>query len=361
MIKAADTRFSSFFSPGTDFLSHTLAHAQAPAQPLARPKHLRLDDGSDLHLHDTGILTLTPAQARFKAPVTLPTAPFQLIISAGLHGNETAPIEVLNGLLTEMLQGAWFPGVPALIILGNPAAMLAGERHLEHNLNRLFNGSHRAAACQASLEGKRAARLETAVAGFVQAGLPCFHYDLHTAIRPSLREKFALYPFVPAPQRTAAQPSAQQLAILQACDVHTLLLQHKVGSTFSAHTALNHQAESFTVELGQVRPFGQNDLSRFCAVRDCLRQLLMGQLPAIGTPSQVTRFQVVHEIINTGDGFELLIPEDVANFTEYLPGSLIWQDKTQVYRVGAVAESIVFPNARVPVGQRAGLMVRALC
>ena len=67
---------------------------------------------------------------------------------------------------------------------------------------------------------------------------------------------------------------------------------------------------------------------------------------------------MVHEIINTGEHFSFHVPDDVANFTAYPPGTLIWEDETTQYHVGEVPESIVFPNRDVPIGQRVGLLVR---
>lgn len=69
-------------------------------------------------------------------------------------------------------------------------------------------------------------------------------------------------------------------------------------------------------------------------------------------------FRVVHEIINTGASFRLRVPDDAANFTRYAPGTLIWEDGQTDYHVGNRPEYIVFPNRDVPVGQRAGLMIR---
>jgi succinylglutamate desuccinylase len=53
------------------------------------------------------------------------------------------------------------------------------------------------------------------------------------------------------------------------------------------------------------------------------------------------------------------VPDDVANFTEYQPGTVIWEDDETRYQVGTAPEAIVFPNRAVPVGQRVGLMIRA--
>ena len=182
-----------------------------------------------------------------------------------------------------------------------------------------------------------------------------YHYDLHTAIRPSHRERFALYPFVEG--RTV--PVDQRDFLLEA-EVETLLLQHKAGTTFSSFSSSLLKAESFTMELGKVRPFGQNDLGRFSGIQDALRRRFRGlPSPAPQPPfDHLTVFEVVHEILNTGKNFRFHIPDDVANFTEYQPGTVIWEDDETSYRVGHSPEAIVFPNPEVPVGHRIGLMIR---
>ncbi|MCH8499415.1 MAG: succinylglutamate desuccinylase [Marinobacter sp.] len=336
-MKPTDT----LFAPALDWLEHTLQHA---GQRLTEVSIL-LPDATRVTRLDTGILLLTPGHA---------TDSEGLILSAGIHGNETAPIELLNELITEVLTGQLPLAAPALFILGNPPAMLQGSRFIDFNLNRLFNGAHQQAAdpWHGTPEARRAAQLENTCRTFCTHVSKARHYDLHTAIRLSEREKFALYPFVPGRQLPALE---QQL--LLAMGISTLLLQHKSGTTFSSFTSLALSAESFTLELGQVQPFSANDLSRLIAAQSVLRSLLSGRpLPQSEGTAEV--YEVVHEIIHTGAGFRFHVPDDVSNFTEYPPGTVIWEDEAQAYRVGPQAEAIIFPNPAVPVGQRVGLMVR---
>ena len=88
-----------------DFLQQTLS---------GKPPQQR--QGSNAHLqwqwHDEGILSLTPHA----------TAQQALVLSAGVHGNETAPVEILNLLLTPLLRGDQPLAVRLLVILGNPEA-----------------------------------------------------------------------------------------------------------------------------------------------------------------------------------------------------------------------------------------------
>lgn len=334
------------FGPGRDWLSHTLY----TAEHASSEKVVVLDDGTGLQLQDSGLLYLEPPAGRANPNHEA------LIVSAGVHGNETAPIEVLNNLLNELLDNQWQLACPMLLILGNPPAMGAGERFIDVNLNRLFGGAHCKPEYRGLPEAERARVLERACDAFAaRHSNNLYHYDLHTAIRPSLREKFALYPFV-----DGRKVPRDQVDFLLEAEVDTLLLQHREGTTFASFSSTSLGAESFTVELGKVRPFGQNDLTRFTGISNALRRRMKGEKPPVRdtAATQITVFEVVHEILNTGDSFRFHVPDDVANFTMYNPGTMIWEDDTSCHKVGRCPEGIVFPNRHVPVGQRVGLMVR---
>jgi succinylglutamate desuccinylase len=348
------TASSAFFNSKQDWLSHTLENA---SKALPQCRH-GLPGGGELMQLGTGILQVSPPVSHQN------THQDAMMISAGVHGNETAPIEVLNQLVNQLLSGALQPACPALLILGNPQAMVAGKRFIDANLNRLFSGAHRRDEVRETPEAGRARQLEQLCQTFAEQtqaqGLALSHYDLHTAIRFSQREKFALYSFV-----AGRQVPAEQCAFLLEADVHTLLLQHKAGTTFASFSSSALKAQSFTVELGQVTPFGQNDLSRFQGLHNALERRLAG-LPAPASAAtegdlhKLAMFQVVHEILNSGEGFQFHVPDDVANFTEYAPGTVIWEDSHQRYCVGEKPEAIVFPNRDVPIGQRVGLLVSRL-
>ncbi len=201
------------FDNHPDWLTHTLANSDIPLPELKT----QLPDGTRAIRRAVGVLELCP-------PADRPNPNHEaLIISAGVHGNETAPIEVLNGLVTELLNGQWTLACPVLLILGNPPAMVAGERFVDANMNRLFHGAHGKETYKGLPEATRAQFLEEACRQFatLHPHNLC-HYDLHTAIRPSRREKFALYPFVAGRE----VPRAQCDFLLEA-GVETLLLQHR--------------------------------------------------------------------------------------------------------------------------------------
>lgn len=335
---------TQLFSPYANIIEHTLAHADASLTA----RHDILSAGTEVSFLDVGIIKFEPATA----------CDTSLVISCAVHGNETAPIEVVSKIIDDLLAEEQKCSQRVLFILGNPWSMATATRFVDINMNRLFCGAwqHEDTSLK---EVKRAAKLEAYVANFF-AEEPVtahqrYHYDCHTAIRDSARERFAVYPFVPS----RVLP-ANQKAFLARADIQTVLLQRKEATTFSSFSSLKYGAQSFTLELGKVRPFGENDLKRFTGIDYALRELIAGE-PLPAQPNKpVDSFAVCHEIIKPSDDWTFNIPDDAANFTEFAPGTLIWRNAEAAYSVAEQPEFVVFPNAHVPVGQRAGLMLKRL-
>ena len=201
-----------------------------------------------------GVLELTPRQPYRQA----------MVMSAGVHGNETAPIELLNQLVGDLLAGRLQLKVRLLVVLGNPAAMRAGKRYLHSDMNRMFGGRYRNFA--ASGETVRAQQLERALAAFFDGEQAArFHYDLHTAIRESRLPRFGILPFQKRPY------SEPMLQLLDAADLDALVVHSAPGGTFSHYSSEHLNAASCTLELGKARPFGSNDLQQFAAIDRALR------------------------------------------------------------------------------------------
>lgn len=307
---------------------------------------VELGNGTKVSLWDTGILAVEPAQH----------GAIDMVISSGIHGNETAPIEIVDNMVSEIMSGQLDVKNRTLFIIGNPMAMNASERFIVENMNRLFCGKH---ARISNYEAQRAGQLENHVRRFfesVTGQRERLHYDLHTAIRGSKYPKFAIYPF------PDGRPwDLGQLQFFQASDVNTILLSHKPASTFSYFSSHEFSAHAFTVELGKVKPFGENDMSEFSAISRNLKCLVSGQpisLKAFDN-NDFNFFQVKADVTRKSDTeFQLNIAGNVENFTEFPAGYQISQDSDGGYMTETDGEAIVFPNAKVPVGQRAGLMVK---
>ncbi|KAA9000103.1 succinylglutamate desuccinylase [Affinibrenneria salicis] len=289
-----------------------------------------------------GLVELTPKAAWRQS----------LALSAGVHGNETAPIELLNNVLNDLLAGRQPLAVRLLLALGNPAAMRLGKRYLHSDMNRMFGGRHQQFAV--SGETMRAQQLEQALTAFFAADAPQverYHYDLHTAIRESKLPRFGLLPYQ---QRPYGRPL---LACLAAAGLDALVVHQAPGGTFSHFSSEHLQAASCTLELGKAWPFGHNDLNQFVAIDRALRSQLSGAPlpPRDGEPLRL--FRVACSLIKHSEAFRLHLAGDTANFTRFERGTLLCEQPGESYRVRHDSEWILFPNPGVAPGLRAGLML----
>ena len=294
------------------------------------------------HLYAPGVLELIPNTANHAAHAC--------IFSAAIHGNETAPVELIGEWLSCLEAGSAILGAPVLVILGNLPALKAQQRFMTTNLNRLFKRELRAEG----EEPERARALMAAVDDFYarHSGLPKLHYDLHTAIRDSRYPRFVVEPFADS------STDAEQWDWLAAADMQAVLHQHQHSWTFSHYSKHYHAAQAFTFELGRVAPFGQNDMASLKPMCALLTALSEGHSPAHRPASQMQFFKVQHELIRHSDDFQLCFAEDTANFNRFEPGTLLAQDgEAGEFRVGDTPLYVVFPNANVEVGARAALLV----
>lgn len=292
-----------------------------------------------------GALEVRPPEARDNG--------MDLLLSAGIHGNETAPIELLDRLLHNIARGDLKPCARILFLFGNPEAMRRGERYIEQDVNRLFNGRHELTS---GSEALRACALERLAASFFS--LPDrsrLHYDLHTAIRGSKIEQFALYPW-----KEGRQHSRRELMRLRAAGMDAVLLQNKPSIVFSSYTYDKLGAESFTLELGKARPFGQNEGVNVDRLETRLKRIIEGNEPSFAEDGLdgLQLFSVAREIIKHSETFHLHLPADIENFSELEKGYLLAEDIAQTrWIVEEDGARIIFPNPKVKNGLRAGILI----
>ncbi|WP_136067417.1 succinylglutamate desuccinylase [Modicisalibacter radicis] len=294
-------------------------------------------------IHAPGILELMPSAARSDARAC--------VLSAGIHGNETAPIELIGELLARLEAGLLRVGAPTLILLGNIPALRAGERFIATNLNRLFDRDQRSEGDEAL----RARRLMAAVDDFyARHSQPRLHYDLHTAIRDSRYPLFAVEPYA-----ENAATDSEQWRWLAAAGIQAVLHQHRHSWTFSHYSRHYHAAQAFTLELGKVRAFGDNDLAALRPMRRLLEALIEGREPAGTDPQAMAFFQVEHELMRRAEDFKLCFADATPNFTEFEVGTRLAEDaEAGDFVVDPAPLAVVFPNAAVEIGARAALLVR---
>lgn len=319
-----------------------------PQNNLSRDYTTKSNQSLKVNLIATGILSLSPTNSQGKLP--------RILLSSGIHGNETAPMEILDNLLMRIFEGECDIHCHLMIMIGNPPAVNIGKRFVEQNLNRLFNGEYKKVAV-ADYECERAEEIEKAVENFFGCDetVERHHLDLHTAIRASKYEKFVVYPYLDG------RPwDKDHIAFFGGADITTVLLGDHPAGTFSYYTSHQFKAKAATVELGKVRPFGKNIMSNFSGIAENIERLVSSKplrlLPY--SPDSYTIFKVKQDITKVNEEFRLLVEDDVKNFTSFSKGHLLASDgKQENYRVESDGEAIVFPNNNVPVGQRVGVLL----
>ncbi|MGF6549713.1 succinylglutamate desuccinylase [Paraburkholderia youngii] len=344
MTSSADYAMSAPSAMLDDFLAWTLAGSR----PAAHQAQGTCANGVRWTWQGDGVLVIEPPQQH--AGVR------SVLVSAGVHGDETAPIELLSRIVADIAQGRAALACRLLVILGNIDAMRDGGRYRDDDLNRLFSGRH--LQLPHSHEAPRAATLEQAATRFFADASDApgarWHIDMHTAIRASVFERFALLP------HTGKPFSRAMFEWLGDALISAVLLHTTKGNTYSHFTAQACGADACTLELGKVRPFGQNDLTRFEGADLAVRALLAGtRMNARGDAQAALPrvFTVVDQLTKQSDAFELLLAPDVPNFTPLAKGILLARDGDYQYTVQRDEERIVFPNPAVKPGLRAGLLV----
>lgn len=292
-----------------------------------------------------GLLQCTPKTSYAKT----------IVLSAGIHGNETAPIELLNQIIHDLFAEGLTLAVRVLFVLGNPEAIRHGVRYLENDMNRMFCGAYQDLV--QDQETERAAHLEQVTAQFFEQSQPKaqrYHYDLHTAIRTSLLPVFALFPYQNTPYDEFLIQS------LKAADLDALVYHNAAGKTFTHFTAEKFQAASSTLELGKAKPFGANDLAQFASTDQMLRAVLADQALPARQKHTIRQFKIVDSILKQSEDFQLKLSADAPNFSTFQKGELVATQQAGDYVAHDQQVWILFPNPKVKTGLRAGLILKEI-
>ncbi|MBI3230015.1 MAG: succinylglutamate desuccinylase [Burkholderiales bacterium] len=301
--------------------------------------------GFQVRLPAKGMLQVTASNSTTVRPAVL--------LSVGVHGDETGPIELLAHLLDDLADKAQALAVDLLVVVGNIAAIAAGKRYLDADLNRMFR-NERSAVLNAAREAERADQMMRATTAFFsQCGPHRWHLDLHTAIRPSSYPRFAIVPdIIPEAARK------ELVTLLGNGDIGAIIRNPKSAGTYSYFTSEHCQAAGTTVELGRVGVLGQNDLQQFAAMSAAINSLLRGDASLMPQAAEAPHvFLLAQEIMKLSNDFKMSFDSKTQNFTSLAQGALIAEDGDTRYVVKHAEEFVVFPNPNVQVGQRAGLMV----
>jgi succinylglutamate desuccinylase len=330
----------------------TVANGQASFDAL--PEAVRALAGADVGLfarrfRDAGLTVDVPAEGVLTVKGAPDAARPAVLLSVGVHGDETGPLEMAAHVLDALSLAPHELGVDLMLCVGNSAAIASGRRFIDADLNRMFRAERGDLAGAA--EATRADVLMAATAAFFDAAGPArWHLDLHTAIRASRYPRFAI---VPEPIEPGAR--ARLVAWLGVAGIQAVINNPASAGTYSWWTSERHGAAAATVELGRVGTLGQNDLAQFAAASRALACLLRGRIDTDGPHPLV--FATAQTIVKRSDAFRMLVARDAENFTPLARGAVIATDGDAVFTVQHAEECIVFPNPDVRVGLRAGIMV----
>ncbi|MCQ4296656.1 succinylglutamate desuccinylase [Pseudomonas stutzeri] len=296
--------------------------------------------GVKLHWLADGALLVSPPVAQDQG--------LDLLLSAGIHGNELIPIHVLDRLVRALARGDVQPRARLLLLFANPAAMRRMARQVEHDLNRLFRGEH---ADLWGGEAIRAAELEALVGGFFSgAGRQRRHFDLHSAMRPSRLAQFVICPW-----REDEQISPEALVRLRSLAIEGVLLQRQATSTFSAMTTTRHGAEAFTLELAESP--GEVLHPAVAQFEQGLTAMIEGRKAPIVAQTLPQLLHISREVIKHSPQFRLCVPANIENFAPLPLGSVLAEDDGVRWVIDEPGACILFPMADVAEGQRAALIV----
>ena len=323
------------------FLQFTLANDSMVGKPS-----LLIGNNIQVELWDRGVLSVYPKGN---------SSVHSILLSVAVHGNETAPIEIIDQLVSDIFAGKIIPTHRLLIVIANPEAIKSNSREVDENMNRLFS-SELSTASDESDERQRSRKLMAySQAFFGEEADQKIHYDLHTAIRDSYYKQFAV-----SPNPVGSTVAERQYQLLGQWGIEAILSTGEKSATYSAFTANYCGATSFTLELGKVKAFGENDLGDFALLTTGLEDAITGNETVSGDEKLAQRFRVAGEVLKQTEDFRLCFPSNIANFTEFEIGEVLATDKDYQYVVSNSGERILFPNENVAIGQRALVIIRPL-
>lgn len=302
--------------------------------------------GVECALLSRGVLQITPAKSTGLEK--------DIVLSSGVHGDETSPIELVQNLAEGILKGDIIPAHRLLLIIAHPEAINAHTRFIDENMNRLFKGHNE----ERNIDCITANQLQKSVsffyAGSTASKTERWHLDLHCAIRDSEHFTFAVSPYSENPTR-----SNRLFSFLQRAEIEAALLSSSPSPTFSWYSAEYFGAQAFTMELGKVAKFGENDLERLDSFNTAMLSLATEpELAMEWEGDKLCVYKVTRTLVKQTDAFRFTFPANQANFTYFEQGKLLGSDEGIEYFSLEGGEAVVFPNPNVALGQRACLLVK---
>ena len=300
---------------------------------------------------DAGFAVAQPASGVLTVKAATPDANRpSVLVSVGVHGDETGPIEMVAWLVEALSRTPDALAVDLMLCVGHIDAIRLGKRFVDADLNRMFRAERGSLA--GTFEAARAdVLIDVTRAFFEGSGPQRWHLDLHTAIRPSHYPMFAI-----VPELIEDRARENLIDWMGEAGIQAIIMNPASAGTYSYFTSEHLGAAGTTVELGRVGTLGQNDLSQFADASKALERLLRSQ-PAQAATTKPHVFSTAQSIMKLSDAFSMSVGRETWNFTPMKQGEVIASDGETVYTVEHEEELVVFPNPDVRVGLRAGIMV----
>ncbi|WP_440904171.1 succinylglutamate desuccinylase [Catenovulum sp. SX2] len=332
----------------TNYLNALLNEPEDAFKPVSYVCQQKTRYQVEIKQHSAGILELIPA--------TL--VKHSLILSCAVHGDETAPVEVLDKILADIVVGKIHLNTHLVIVFANIAAIKQNKRYIDTNLNRLFTTDLLNKPTQAgNYEEHRAEQICTCLAKIYSAGLYPFrtHLDLHCSIKPSIYPIFAVKPV-----KLVGGPVVVYNTPLR-YPVQAIIHARKPSSTLSFYTCNLLACSSATLELGKSAKLYNNQ-------SNLLRQIYVHLVEGLACTELIPRFcvhsdrhfVVSDEIVKHNKFFHFISPDVLVNFHPLVHAQPFVRLSGTETIDSFGEEFICFANQQVEIGHRAALILKRL-
>lgn len=332
----------------TNYLNALLDESEDACKPFSYVCQQATRYEVEIKQHSAGILELIPA--------TL--TQHSLILSCAVHGDETAPIEVLDKILADIVCGKIHLTTHLVIIFANIAAIKQDKRYIDTNLNRLFTTDLlNNESLKYNYEAIRAHEICFHLTTIYSCGRYFYrtHLDLHCSIKPSIYPVFAVKPvkLVGRPLITYNTPLIYP--------VQAIIHANKQSATFSFYTANVLACASVTLELGKSEKLFLNNPEHMAQIYEYLRLGLVSCKARASFCVQSKRhFLVSGEITKKTSNFHFVSPLSLINFQRLTPGQALTSDSDAQVICSLQDQFICFANQEVEIGHRAALILKEL-
>ena len=312
------------------------------------PKVTKNKNGNLIKYYDDGVVAIFPTTKALQKKA--------IIISAGIHGDETGPVELVQKLFDSLLNKLVI-NCPLMIILGNLEAIRQGKRQIETNLNRCFDADE--LKLNSSLEHKRALKIIHAIDNFKKEldaediSIKML-LDLHSYVYPdyfceyqSDKTQFAIC--------VKEQPySLDHKKILSACDLGKVITDIDMKGTLVSFIVNKYpHITSMVFELGHAHKLGDNNpldlenISNYIYAQISEKYNQNRQISS----QQIEKYKFCPPVIKNNETFELNNDICLKNFTKYKKGTVLaYENGEAIYQVPSDNHTVLFPWPTRSVG-----------